>query len=1183
MPSPFLCWLHLCPAPVHFPRNLVSLSWVRNVGPGCNGWYFFCLGAPKSRIGGSGPAAPSRLHSTLLQCFGNSSAHLRMDLFSLLAFQPGLPHVSRIYSHVLHCLSCAGRAVTNFGSAPKRRIGGSGTPAGPEALYLMRSMQWCGKVCLAFYIALSGLLTATLWRMLFRVLPGSFSPLGRLLQMPWVHSPPIAKAWCFSCPTTPVLRWEAFSHCEGKSRKVCRQGRVPWAMRWLFGFASLPMQIWAAPAGLPEAVAHVHGLTASMPDTWPSAAAEDRSATSSGTAVRDLDHQPSITRYSDASAPWPRRHAQPQHPVSSLDPAKVFRITFPRTASDNHPTTEWIGIILYAPYYQAEQWGVRMPDFPTVPAMQAEAEMILSEAFDGSMDMLTPVSPQRYGESLQYICFPSILNSSGSSGVAVIIDASAVGGHYFPTILARVLTFEQLAAFIRPLLSYGIDDFHFLVGTATTEYGPGSTFILSHGDVVTVAGPLTHAPNPITPADVLSEGNPLSPMHQIWMNITTPGLCLLHQGERFLLLQYRQDGRSIEEAVSFMLDLEPDQWIAKAAHHFRNLDVQGTACDRLIGCFRLPPVRADNPFTRNRRDIWVFFDFRPLGHRPQAVLSHVFRIHVPSVLAHFAIHVPEDFDLCIEGGVLAGDEVLLGLNNTLIFRATPLCTSPDDENDANPSPHPALRSDDEPPDETRPEAGTSGSRHVSRGARSRSRSPHTADDASGPTASLSPLSKFASKLSSAFGPLPNPQYVCNDKACLTAADLLRAAAFCHTIPGPLYERLWSIFEMPIAAKLGSFSDATCRYLAFMTAKGHAGDATRSSPNRIAIAADQGLQVEEVEQVTPPHAETEHFTVFAPEADEAEAERQPFVDVRCLIYAPEYIPDLLLAPLAIPCSVEQATAVFSDVRDESQAESFPNIFPATPQPVRQCAIYVAVPAWVEHRLVILYNLQAINDCLFSVAVPHRLNKASLLTIAAIRDHATHAVFVHGLLQPLQDDLWIELHHGCTVTIVAAGRGPPPSWQLHEMLQDTDGWDHRAHVPGPGGCPGDHFWILTDGMPCRFDVLPGRRGSVKQDIIAALRYETWRATVKPTTPRIIDHMWQGFVSSGVLVATEALSCIPYPPARVRENRKILVLDCRAALLGFQWQFFTGEWVLLQHLADRFADHCPLRCLVRHRTHR
>ena len=1053
--------------------------------------------------------------------------------------------------------------------APKRCIGGSGTSAGRSNHDLTDEVfEGFNTSLTPFFVTLIGVMLLALWQLLFSAMPGCKSPLGKTLQLPCMTRCATATL-AFSVASPSLNTWKWHSNRKRRQRRpIVRSwiyNRAIVGVAWLCGFLSLPIQVWAAPAGLPEAIATVQALSNACP-----------------------------ARFVDASAAWPEPFASPAASEPATDDDRAHKLRYERRGigvirheDATRGPPDWVGVSLFAPYYQPEHWAIQLS--PPATAQQAHETVmyVLQDAFHGNLNTAVPTNPQRFDGCLHYLCFPSFLDSAGSSGVAVIIDASRVGGHYFAAILAGVLTYEQLAAFVRPLTNYGFDDFDFTIGAEPARYGPGSHLTLDHGDVVTVVMPTTHGPSSLTPATILSAPASFNPLHQVPWDIRTPDICLLFQGERFLLDPAFQSGRSVTEAVSFVLDLDESRWIAQASKHFDNLDVQGTPCDRLLAAFKMPPVRPEDPVTRGRRDIWVFLDFRPIGHRPQAIVTNVFRVHIPSLLAHFGIHIPDDYSLSVEGGISCGDEILLESRTTLVFKASASALSsasgPDNPPDSPPANHHDEAHDSHDPDSDSQGGNDDRDHSENTRVRDRSRSPRTEGSPGGPAAELLNVLKCTDKLCS-------PQvFDCYMQLCANASFCkdwqLALPAMPPSEPGlPLLapaegscSRLWCRFDLLHANLVPLFSIRLDSFGACKTMKGHSGPGLHVDTRRVQQAAERGLQISDIEQEPPAQAEQLELHVQAPDAGAAQADMFPIVDVRCLIYAPEYVPDMLVAPLVLPCSVEHATAVFSDVREESQADNFADVFPAAPQPVRECAIFVAAPAWFRSKVVVLFNLQAINACIFSAAVHHRLNKASLLTIAEIREPERFEVYVHGLSQALPADLWIDLHNGCTVTVVETGQGPPPGWQLHDMLQDPEGWDHRAEVPGPGGSPGDHFWVLNDGKPFRFDVRVGRRAYVRPDICRVLQFTDWRTTLKPSIPRIIDHLSCGYISSGVLVATEMLSRVPYPPARVPEKRKILILDCRAILQGFQWQFFTGDRVVLQHLADQFADVCPLNFLV------
>ncbi|CAE7570946.1 tyrP-A [Symbiodinium necroappetens] len=165
----------------------------------------------------------------------------------------------------------------------------------------------------------------------------------------------------------------------------------------------------------------------------------------------------------------------------------------------------------------------------------------------------------------------------------------------------------------------------------------------------------------------------------------------------------------------------------------------------------------------------------------------------------------------------------------------------------------------------------------------------------------------------------------------------------------------------------------------------------------------------------------------------------------------------------------------------------------------------------------------------------------------------------------------------VTFVPATNGAPATFELAVRLLTSDGWNPRAEIPGPPSVPGQHFWVLTDALPLRFTVGAGRRGFMKVDLAAILQTAPHRLTFKSTTVRILDGFNRGYLTSGVVVATEQVVRLPIPPARHTDSRIILVLDCRRILREFVWDLVVGTYIKVQALIDRFQPQCPAEHIV------
>ncbi|CAE7284049.1 rbcL, partial [Symbiodinium sp. KB8] len=309
----------------------------------------------------------------------------------------------------------------------------------------------------------------------------------------------------------------------------------------------------------------------------------------------------------------------------------------------------------------------------------------------------------------------------------------------------------------------------------------------------------------------------------------------------------------------------------------------------------------------------------------------------------------------------------------------------------------------------------------------------------------------------------------------------------------------------------------------------------------------------------------------------DAEASMSAQISVLIYVPDFVPEILAVSVALPAAIEGLKAQVKASRAPEQSFSFPELYQVSPQPLKETAIFTAGPTWQAYTVMVLFDCRRCNDCIFAKAVPRTLSRESLLLAAGFPPDDPVQVFVHGLIQPLAIDQRITLVHGMTITISPRHGGSPAQYDLGEMLLTSDGWDSEALMPGPTVHFNSHFYILTEGTPFAFQVQPGRQATFREDVARATGTAEYRLSLGTVTPRITDAYPFGFWTSAVLVATDALQRVPYPPARSPERRRILVLDQRRILRGITWRFVFSRVQKVQDLADLYYDMCPPRHVV------
>ena len=193
-------------------------------------------------------------------------------------------------------------------SAPKWCIGGAGTPADNFCASLMHAfLHAAGAILAPFLISFAGVLGLALWQLLMSPMPGRSTPLGRTLRMPWATCcTRVLTPFGVASPNQQVWLWAREKPSRGRKqlRNFGCVRRFALALCWLVGFSCLPVQVWAAPTGLPEAVAEVQRLSRLlMPEDTGGLTPSGATGSSSVPPTSATEAQ----RFQDVNAAWRNR------------------------------------------------------------------------------------------------------------------------------------------------------------------------------------------------------------------------------------------------------------------------------------------------------------------------------------------------------------------------------------------------------------------------------------------------------------------------------------------------------------------------------------------------------------------------------------------------------------------------------------------------------------------------------------------------------------------------------------------------------------------------------------------------------------------------------------------------------------------------------------------------------------
>ncbi|CAE7541810.1 unnamed protein product [Symbiodinium sp. CCMP2592] len=785
-----------------------------------------------------------------------------------------------------------------------------------------------------------------------------------------------------------------------------------------------------------------------------------------------------------------------------------------------HRHDSWLGVYVFTPYYPTVTAAIKFEGTPTLK----QAIQVVKEQVPGAptqlFDEVAPLRPQRFPEFGSFVRFPSIIHHEGQHGhAAIILDLSRVGGRTFSTVLPKCIELEEVITFITPLTWYNDQPLALQVGKHQKLWSAGDPVHLRNGDVI-VATHDAPVQLPQTGIDALFEdGAAWGALQHMPAVETTESVCLLfgegNHGRRYCIPPHHHYNETFVQAAARCLGRQPHA-LSMCAFPVMDLDLHGDRCAHIVTAIDQPSPQQDGTPHSGRRDIFVLCDLRPLGQRPRFVHTSYPAVHLPSLVSTFGLETPPIYKIDVIGGVRDRDDIRLDGSTALLFYAR-LRGS---EDGLSSSTSDSSSSEEDSPEEPEP---------------IRARDPYPPGNAEIPGGHHADPRQWPQDYEDLVSQLDGP--VTDNPASSSAPDV----------------------DMPPALVLTGTDTGTPSW--------H-GSAHTQQPDTRASGAVPGTPHQ---QPAPSRSSAVDIASPAPshtvdQADEA------WMQILALIYVPSYVPELVMVPLRLPCGVDHAVQEVHSARADSHAQHFPRLYVAQPQLSPAFAVFTAGPEWDTEQAIVLIDKRQIDGAVFAKAVHTPISRESLLHAAGFAGNSDHQVFTHGLLQALARGQRIRLFPGMVVSFVAVGANAPATSDFPTMLLSRDQWDFRAPLPGPPYTVGGHFSLLTDGGMQGFQVGPGRRASFRQDVASQLLAPPEALTIKPTAPRVRDHLCDGHISTEVLVVTEQLSRLPCPPARQREDRVILVLDCRRILRGFQWQVCPEGRVSIPALVDRFLAACP-----------
>ena len=268
---------------------------------------------------------------------------------------------------------------------------------------------------------------------------------------------------------------------------------------------------------------------------------------------------------------------------------------------------------------------------------------------------------------------------------------------------------------------------------------------------------------------------------------------------------------------------------------------------------------------------------------------------------------------------------------------------------------------------------------------------------------------------------------------------------------------------------------------------------------------------------------------------------------------------------MPCSVGAALQEVQRFRLEPQSRRFPQLIVVTPQPAREFGVFLAGPAWPHRAVQVLLDSRDVNGKIFPVYVDVHCTRESILHAAGVGRGAPLQVYFATDSEPMSQGQVLAPFEGALFRLVHFRAAPAPLPFLEDMLRSTLHWDLQVSLPFAFG---PHLWLLSDSEPMRFEIDNPQMTVRSTEVARLLGYHPDRIALRPPMPPLVDYFSCGWSMAAVLVASEL-----FPRTFASDvGPFVLVLDQRPVLQDVIWRVLAEPQVLVQELADDYADTCP-----------
>ena len=293
----------------------------------------------------------------------------------------------------------------------------------------------------------------------------------------------------------------------------------------------------------------------------------------------------------------------------------------------------WLGVTVLEAHRQPCTLGVRIARSQGLVSLFSKVRRWLEQRRLYSC-RVAAVAPQRFAGSAQLLVYPESLDAQAL--VAVVVDLSRVGGHYYAENVYRHITTEEFIDLVQYELDWDPDDIAVYVGSGFLPRLPPEELCVAHGDVVTVLRREVHTPTSLCLSALFQPTADWDSLRHVPIACSIPGVAVWFRDRIWPVGASSFSDSDVLAILAARFHVPVSALSVQTTSTLEALASRGEPCASLVVVTETDSTDAKS--TQNATTTWTLVcDLRPLGICPKVVRLDSHDCGIDSLLASLAL------------------------------------------------------------------------------------------------------------------------------------------------------------------------------------------------------------------------------------------------------------------------------------------------------------------------------------------------------------------------------------------------------------------------------------------------------------------------------------------------------------------------------------------------------------------